>query len=304
MSKRKLRQSKNVSGTEKLLIRKRCGHKAEKPSHICYSAPHPGTRPRPARYRVGGTKALSLEQIIHLKSAVDFAKSVGLPLVAHCTIHWVGTDEADDADGALFAEFRGTLSRWLRYRGVPFAAMWMREKKSGGMAEVEHAHLLFHLPATWLRGARLVVLRGEVDGNAELLDLQASIYRMVRRIAGRPEDWAVTLKIPTDGGNLGPYNGRAYDGLYLLKGGGKSAWRLFPRIRKDWRKPQGLIFGKRGGATQNLGPTARERAGFDGEAVLWERAKARAGARLKFQRLSVDLQANLGGRDCPIYIGL
>jgi hypothetical protein len=31
----------------------------------------------------------------------------------------------------------------------------------------------------------------------------------------------VKLKIPTDGGNIGPYNGRSYDGLYLLKGGGK-----------------------------------------------------------------------------------
>ena len=92
---RKLRQSKNDSGTEKPLIRKRSGPKAEKPSHICYSAPHPGVLPRPTHYRIGGTKALSLEQIIHLKSAVDFAKSIGLPLVAHFTIHWVGIEIAE-----------------------------------------------------------------------------------------------------------------------------------------------------------------------------------------------------------------
>ena len=37
-----------------------------------------------------------------------------------------------------------------------------------------------------------------------------------------------------------------------LRGGGKQAWKLFPRIKKDWRKPQGVIFGKRCGSTQAL----------------------------------------------------
>ncbi len=57
----------------------------------------------------------------------------------------------------------------------------------------------------------------------------------------------------------GPYNGRSYDGFYALKGGGPRVWKLFPRIRKEWRKPQGLIFGKRCGTTQNLGPAARRK---------------------------------------------
>ena len=35
------------------------------------------------------------------------------------------------------------------------------------------------------------------------------------------------------------------DGLYLIKGGGPLVWKQFPRIRKDWRTPQGLIHGKR-----------------------------------------------------------
>ena len=55
-----------------------------------------------------------------------------------------------------------------------------------------------------------------MEGAVELLQLEAK------------------LKIPTDGGNPGPYNGRSYDGLYLLKGGGKQAWKLFPRIIKAW----------------------------------------------------------------------
>jgi hypothetical protein len=35
--------------------------------------------------------------------------------------------------------------------------------------------------------------------------------------------------------------------LYPLKGGGKQVWKLFPRIRREFRKPQGVIFGKRCG---------------------------------------------------------
>ena len=274
---RKLRQSKNVPGTENRQYRSDSGLKAEKVSHICYSlppSPEGSQRQRPSRYRKGGTQIISLHQVTNLKSAVDFASSVGTPLVAHCIIHWVGTDAADDADGALFASVRETFSRWLRYRGISFAAIWVREKQAGGRAEVEHSHLLFHLPDAWLKGASLLSLSGGVDGGAELLEAQAALYRIVRRCAGRPEDYAVKLKIPTDGGSPGPYNGRSYDGLYLLKGGGRSAWRLFPRIRKDWRKPQGLIFAKRGGVTQNLGPAARRRAGFEGENVLRERARA------------------------------
>ena len=168
---------------------------------------------------------------------------------------------------------REQLSRWLRYRGVPFAAVWSREKLSGGQAEVEHGHLLFHLPAAWLKGAKLISVSGGVEGGVELQEAQAALYRIVRRCAGRPEDYAVKLKIPTDGGNPGPYNGRSYDGLYLLKGGGKQAWKLFPRIKQEWRKPQGVIFGKRCGYTQNLGPAARRRAGYDGQSDLWQRAR-------------------------------
>jgi hypothetical protein len=252
---------------------------SEQAAHICYD-PHLSVEREHhqqdhlgRRYRVGGTTLITLPQAINFKTAVDFAASSGTPLTAHCIIHWVGTDARDDPTGELFAELREQWSRWLRYRGVPFAAVWAREKLSGGQAEVEHAHLLFHLPDAWLKGAKLISVSGGVEGGVELQEAQAALYRIVRRCAGRPEDYAVKLKIPTDGGNLGPYNGRSYDGLYLLKGGGKQAWKLFPRIRKECRKSQGIIFGKRCGYTQNLGPTARRRAGYDGQDDLWQRAR-------------------------------
>ena len=260
------------SSARKLLV-------ADKAAHICYE---PQLPPAPKqdkqqhfgrRYRVGGTKLISSSQAVNLKAAIDFAASIGTPLVAHCTIHWVGTDAGDDPNGELFAKVREMLSLWLRRRGVPFAAVWAREKLSGGQAEVEHAHLLFHLPDVWLKGAKLVSVNGGVQGGAELLQLEAALSRIVKGCAGRLDHYAVKLKIPTDGGNPGHYNGRSYDGLYLLKGGGKQAWKLFPRIKREWRKPQGVIFGKRCGCTQNLSPTARRHGGYDGESVWWQRAR-------------------------------
>jgi hypothetical protein len=118
-----------------------------------------------------------------------------------------------------------------------------------------------------------VAVNGGVDGGVELLQLEATLSRIVKGSAGWLDHYAVKLKIPTDGGNPGPYNGRSYDGLYLLKGGGKQAWKLFPRIKREWRNPQGVIFGKRCGCTQNLGPAVRAYAGFIGESDLRQRAR-------------------------------
>ena len=179
---------------------------------------------------------------------------------AHLVIHWAGTDAGDDPNGRLGAKVREGIARWLRSRGVAFAGVWCREKKARGQAEVEHGHLIFHLPAHWLVGAKIIGTgtNAMLRGGVELLQVEALLYRLVARYAGRPEDYAVKLKVPTDGVDLpGPYNGRSYDGLYLIKGGGQKVWKLFPRIRKDWREPQGIIFGKRCGFTQNIGPAAR-----------------------------------------------
>jgi hypothetical protein len=239
------------------------GSDAATRSIICYDAaaaarPDSGKRYRRAtQYRVGGTKLISVPQATNLKEAVDYAHRIDLPLVAHFTIHWVGTDAGDDPDGKLFAKVRDGYARWLRRRGV---LVWCREKLSGGQAEVEHAHLLVHLPAEWVVGAKLAETNGGVDGGADLLQAEAALHSVVALYAGQPDDYAVKLKLPTNGGLPGLYNGRSYDGLYLLKGGGPKVWKLFPRIRKEWRKPQGIIIGKRCGTTQNIGPAARRRA--------------------------------------------
>ena len=48
------------------------------------------------------------------------------------------------------------------------------------------------------------------------------------------------------------------DGKYLIKGGDKKVWERF-RVRKEHRRLQGLIHGKRCGTTENIGPAARRR---------------------------------------------
>jgi hypothetical protein len=201
---------------------------------------------------------------------------ISRPLTAHFTIHWVGTDAGDDPDGKLFAEIREEYARWLRRRDVPFAGIWCREKRSKGQAEVEHAHLIVHLPNEWLEGAKVLDKSGGVEGSTELLQAEEALHRIVAQYAGRPDHYAVKVKLPTDRGLRGPYNGRSYDGLYALKGGGPKVWKLFPRIRKEWHKPQGLIFGKRCGTTQNLGPAARRKhpEAQDYELKLVERARS------------------------------
>jgi hypothetical protein len=99
-----------------------------------------GTR---RRYRTYGSRYITDLQARNIIEAIRFAKSLGLPLVGHLTIHWACTDVGDDADGKLFAKFRGGLNKWTRRRGFDLTAVWARERMSGGQVEAVHCHLLF-----------------------------------------------------------------------------------------------------------------------------------------------------------------
>jgi hypothetical protein len=48
------------------------------------------------------------------------------------------------------------------------------------------------------------------------------------------------------------------DGKYLIKGVGPEVWKSFC-LRKEHRRSQGIIQGKRCGTTENIGPAARRR---------------------------------------------
>jgi hypothetical protein len=109
----------------------------------------------------------------------------------------------------------------------------VRERLSGGSAEVVHCHMLFHLAHPFFRGRK----DNEVLGALERLT--------DRHGNGNYADYTVKLTFP-----------RHPNGIYLVKGGGPDVWRRFG-VPHSWRKPQGLIFGKRCGTTQNIGPAAR-----------------------------------------------
>ena len=201
-----------------------------------YTAQPSQQRKHRRHYRPGGTKHITVPQATNIIEAVEYAKSIGLPLVAHLTIHWAYTDVGDDSDGKLFAKFREGLDKWLRRQGIVFAAAWSRERMSRGQAEVVHCHLLFHLPVDYRTGARL-------------LQVEAAVYRLIKRHGrGYWAEEAIKLVIWPNP-----------DGKYLIKGGGPKVWKLF-RLRKEHCSLQGIIHGKRCGTTQNIGPAARRRA--------------------------------------------
>ena len=198
---------------------------------------------------LGVSKYISMRQATNIIDAVHFAKFIGVPLIAHLTIHWGLTDVGDDPDGTLFAKLREGLDKWLQRRGIAFNGAWSRERQSGGVSDVVHCHLLFHLPVAYRAGARLRAV-------------EAAITRLVTRHGN--DYWAdqvIKLVIHDEP----PYP----DGKYLIKGGGPKIWKKFG-LRKEHRRLQGLISGKRCGTTQKLGPAARRGAAGRPETSLVE----------------------------------
>ena len=195
----------------------------------------PRTVPRREKGRV--TKRVNLRQASNLMAAVEFARQIGTPVNAHATIHWVGTQAGDDPEGRLFAKLREGFDKWLVRHGVPggLTAVWVRERLSGGSAEVVHCHMLFHLAHPFFKGRKHKQVIGALD---RLIDLHGN---------GNYADYTLELTFPPNP-----------NGVYLIKGGGPDVWQRFgvPRL---WRKPQGMIFGKRCGTTENIGPSARAR---------------------------------------------
>jgi len=212
-------------------------------SVVCRLAARPDRQRRyRGHYRPHGSKLISVQQATNIIEAVEFSKSLDLPLVAHLTVHWSGTIAFDDHDGTRFAKLREGLAKVLLRRGITPAWVWCRECKAH--TDIVHSHLLFHLPVKYRSGPRLA----EIENHLERL-----VDRHGEGILGQ---FAVRLVIWRDP-----------DGLYLIKGGCPKVWAKFPRIRRDWRTPQGIIHGKRCGTTQNIGPAARLRAMAQTEAA-------------------------------------
>ena len=183
------------------------------------------------------SERITLRQASNIMEAVKFARDVGTPLNAHATIHWAGTKAGDDPNGRLFAKVREGFDKWLTRQGIAngLTAIWVRERLSGGSAEVVHCHMLFHLPHPFIRGKRLIQVQWALD---RLIDRHAD---------GNYAPFTLKLTFPPDP-----------DGIYLVKGGGPDVWCTFG-VPRRWRKRQGVIQGKRCGVTENIGAAARTR---------------------------------------------
>jgi hypothetical protein len=167
-----------------------------------------------------------------------FAREIGKLLNTPLIIHWGGTLAGDDSNGELLAKLRYLLDkRFRRKYGIPLIAIWVRErhrtKRTRQQSEVVHSHLLLHLPSRWREAVRRDV--------TELVTLVA------RQIL---DDRTIELTFPSNP-----------DGEYLLKGGTPAVWEEFD-VPTKWRSKlgEGLIDGKRCGATQNIGHAARTRS--------------------------------------------
>ena len=145
-----------------------------------------------------------MRQAANLIKAVQFAKLTDLHLTAHLTINWSLTDAGDDPNGKLFAKLREGLDKWLDRQRIVFAGIRARECQSGGKSDVEHCHLLFHLPEEYRTGKKL-------------LQVETAISRLVQRHGrGLTYERVIDLTIWPNP-----------DGKYLIKGGGPKVWEKF-----------------------------------------------------------------------------
>jgi hypothetical protein len=193
-----------------------------------------GQRERGSRSQRRASRYITVRQATNIIDAIKFSRLIDLPLVAHLTLHWSLTDVGDDPDGKLFAKLREGLDKWLNRHGIDFAGVWARERQSQGQSDVVHCHLLFHLPEAYRSGRKL-------------FEVETAIHRLVERHGrGIWHEGVVKLVIHKDP-----------DGKYLIKGGGPKVWKKFG-LRKEHRRLQGFIHGKRCGVTENVGPTARD----------------------------------------------
>jgi hypothetical protein len=176
------------------------------------------------------SKRITLRQATNLMEAVAFAREIGTPLNAHATIHWVGTKAGDDPDGLLFAKVREGFDKSLKRQGIPggLTAIWVRERLSGGSAEVVHCHMLFHLAHPFTRGRRRIQVE---DSFERLID---------RHGDGNFLNCTFKLTFPPNP-----------NGLYLIKGGGSDVWR-----RRCQNKILNTCSGHR---TAQIDPDARQR---------------------------------------------
>jgi hypothetical protein len=124
----------------------------------------------------------------------------------------------DEASFAVFdPSLRRRVSEALLLTPDALTVIWVRDRRSGGSAEVVHCHLLFHLAHPFLAGQKRI-------------QVETALERLIDRHGrGNHADYTLKLTFP-----------RNPNGLYLLKGGAPDVWSAFG-VPFSWRKRQGSL---------------------------------------------------------------
>lgn len=179
--------------------------------------------------------ALSQYQAEGLLKAMAVAELRGWPLNRHWTVDYELAGIADSHGAAFVGKLLAVCGRYARAKGVPFAAVWVREK---GQRNGAHVHIALHFPA----GMRLGHLTRKWIKQAGGQYQQGN--SKVRSIGG-------SLK-SGDGGGAHYWANLEALGNYLTKG---SAPDVATELGLNLTKSGGAIIGKRWGRTENLGKT-------------------------------------------------
>lgn len=187
---------------------------------------------------------LSIGQCENVWAASHFAFAIGRPLNRYVTINWSTAGVPDPLRGTgLYLKRAGD---WLRDRGVPLLYVWTRESV-GGL----HTHLLMHVPtehrlAFSRANRRWLVLAGAAS--AQGVRRTRPVGRSYDSYRSAPADYLANLQTVV---------------AYLLKGASEAAAVYAGRFHSD----QGVVVGKRSGASIGLGAGARRLAKFDPPAI-------------------------------------
>ena len=189
--------------------------------------------------------AIALQDAANIIEAAAFAEAIALPLNRFVTIHFEagGITDQVKATGKL-AKLMGD---WLRVNSASFAYVGVRET---GEAKGEHVHLLMHVPAA-LRGRFNRRQPGWIRKMGAARKVRVTYSRPVGRFYYHPgtdaearEQYLVNLQVAVG---------------YLLKGTDPAA---LERLGLSRQEAGGELTGKRCFHSENIGRTARKRAGL------------------------------------------
>ena len=184
---------------------------------------------------------LTLEQCEKLIQAARFAELIGLPFNRHWIVHNERAGISPENGQAFVGRLLRLARSYVKRRGGQFAAIYCRENGDG---KGEHVHILMHVSpalsllnktATWVRKAGGTYRAG--------VSRVATIGGSLKRLDPASEHYQANADMVLS---------------YLLKGADELAAEALG-LRKC--AEYGWIMGKRCGASENIGSTARARCG-------------------------------------------